>query len=285
MSYDAKEEIETDSGCSSIDVLAILGAAVATRLSGIPTIGSTAAVEVACFESGQIIVNPSKKEMAKSLLRLVVAGSEKGILMVEGQAIDPKVEKVDKVEKVEKDVNSTASAPPQTTTVITEATMVKCIGAAFTAIKVLCAGIDDFQKVAGAAKRDDLLNSRDPLVALKVKELYSEEVNKCFSMREGKEAQSVEIYRIYDHAWETIGGDGAGSIENAQKNDVKLSVKELMSKTMYNMAKDDNLRVDGRGFGEVSGASERSCVYQAERSGKPSAAEKGGFRGSSPTQF
>jgi polyribonucleotide nucleotidyltransferase len=70
-------------GENESDVMAINGASCALNLSDIPFDGPIGAVRVGRIE-GNLIVNPSPVEDSYSDLSLVVVGSRKGIVMVEG---------------------------------------------------------------------------------------------------------------------------------------------------------------------------------------------------------
>ena len=65
------------------DTLAMLGAAFAIELSGLPFAGPIGAVRVAYDENGEYIVNPSEEEMLASDLDVVVSGTADSIMMVE----------------------------------------------------------------------------------------------------------------------------------------------------------------------------------------------------------
>ncbi len=67
------------------DIPAIIGASAALALSGIPFNGPIGAARVG-YVDGHYILNPSKTELAKSQLNLVVAGTEAAVLMVESEA-------------------------------------------------------------------------------------------------------------------------------------------------------------------------------------------------------
>ncbi len=67
------------------DVLGLVGASAALCLSDIPFHTPIAAVRVGLV-NGQLVVNPSYSERAQSLLNIVVAASEQGIVMVEAGA-------------------------------------------------------------------------------------------------------------------------------------------------------------------------------------------------------
>ncbi len=64
------------------DVLAMLGAAVAVEIAGLPFNGPVGAVRVGRVD-GQLIANPTYEQMAVSDIDLVVAGTENSIMMVE----------------------------------------------------------------------------------------------------------------------------------------------------------------------------------------------------------
>ena len=67
------------------DIPAMLGASAALTLSGIPFMGPIGAARVGYIE-GSYLLNPGKAQIAESALDLVVAGTEKAVLMVESEA-------------------------------------------------------------------------------------------------------------------------------------------------------------------------------------------------------
>ena len=67
------------------DIPAMLGAAAAMTISGIPFNGPIGAARVGVVD-GEVIVLPTTEELEKSDLNLVVAGTENGVLMVESEA-------------------------------------------------------------------------------------------------------------------------------------------------------------------------------------------------------
>lgn len=67
------------------DIPALLGAAAAMEISGIPFNGPLAGARVG-YHGGQYLLNPTVKQLEQSELDLVVAGTEKAILMVESEA-------------------------------------------------------------------------------------------------------------------------------------------------------------------------------------------------------
>src|SRR5690606_10610152 len=67
------------------DIPAMLGASAALALSGLPFLGPIGGARVG-YRNGQYLLNPTFSELADSELDLVVAGTEKAVLMVESEA-------------------------------------------------------------------------------------------------------------------------------------------------------------------------------------------------------
>lgn len=67
------------------DILAIIGASYALELAGAPFKGPLGAVRVGMID-GEYIINPTRSQMDKSKLDIVVAGTKEAIVMVEGRA-------------------------------------------------------------------------------------------------------------------------------------------------------------------------------------------------------
>jgi len=67
------------------DIAALIGASAALAISGIPFNGPIGAARVA-YTDGQYILNPTRTQLKESKLDLVVAGTERAVLMVESEA-------------------------------------------------------------------------------------------------------------------------------------------------------------------------------------------------------
>jgi polyribonucleotide nucleotidyltransferase len=67
------------------DVLAIVGASAALGVSDIPFLGPIAGIRVGSLD-GTLVLNPTKSQLEKSRLDLIVAGSRQAVVMVEGGA-------------------------------------------------------------------------------------------------------------------------------------------------------------------------------------------------------
>jgi len=67
------------------DIPAMLGASACLAISGIPFAGPIGAARVG-YRDGEYLLNPTYSELQESQLNLVVAGTEKAVLMVEAEA-------------------------------------------------------------------------------------------------------------------------------------------------------------------------------------------------------
>ncbi|MCG6117361.1 MAG: polyribonucleotide nucleotidyltransferase [Aquimonas sp.] len=67
------------------DIPALIGASAALRLAGVPFNGPIGAAKIG-YKDGQYLLNPTASELKESKLELVVAGTEKAVLMVESEA-------------------------------------------------------------------------------------------------------------------------------------------------------------------------------------------------------
>ncbi|CAG9174331.1 polyribonucleotide nucleotidyltransferase [Cupriavidus pinatubonensis] len=67
------------------DIPALIGASAALAVSGIPFNGPVGAARIG-YKDGQYLLNPTRSQMATSDLDLVVAGTERAVLMVESEA-------------------------------------------------------------------------------------------------------------------------------------------------------------------------------------------------------
>jgi len=67
------------------DVIAMIGAAAALAISGIPFSGPLAAARVG-FADGQYLLNPGFEALKSSALNMTVAGTRQAVLMVESEA-------------------------------------------------------------------------------------------------------------------------------------------------------------------------------------------------------
>ncbi len=203
-------------GERSCDPLAITASSAALWISDVPLSKPVAAAMVGYID-GQFVLNPTIKQMEKSKLNLTVAGTKDAVLMIEGAA-----------------------------DFLTEEQMIEAVSFGHSAIKTLCTALEEFGEVAG--KEKNLSTLPTPIEGLE------EEVNEALGMKvedlwneEGKkENLSASMSALSKEAW--------GMFEEKypdNKNEVMGYYKKLLSKKMYEKAKNTGTRCDGRKLNEV----------------------------------
>jgi polyribonucleotide nucleotidyltransferase len=89
--YDFFDQVQVIATVYSVDkehapnILGLVGASIALMTSGIPFMGPVGAVEM-CRIEGKWVVNPPYSDAQKSGVKLIIAGNEEGVNMVEGSA-------------------------------------------------------------------------------------------------------------------------------------------------------------------------------------------------------
>src|SRR5690242_17212602 len=106
------------------DVIGINAASAALHISDIPFLGPIGAVRIG-YINDEFVVNPTYDEGREGKLRLVVAGTKDGIVMIEAGATE-----------------------------ISEDLIVEAIEFAHTEIKKICASIEELRQKAGKPKRE-----------------------------------------------------------------------------------------------------------------------------------
>lgn len=97
--------LSVDMACPP-DTLAMLGAAFALELSGVPFDGPFGAVRIGLDADGKFLINPSEEENLASDLDIVVAGTADSVMMVEAGANFVTEEKIiEALELAQKEIN------------------------------------------------------------------------------------------------------------------------------------------------------------------------------------
>eukprot|EP00597_Dinobryon_sp_UTEXLB2267_P006313 CAMPEP_0170079124 /NCGR_PEP_ID=MMETSP0019_2-20121128/15589_1 /TAXON_ID=98059 /ORGANISM="Dinobryon sp., Strain UTEXLB2267" /LENGTH=821 /DNA_ID=CAMNT_0010292435 /DNA_START=140 /DNA_END=2602 /DNA_ORIENTATION=+ len=136
------------------EALSVCAASAAISISHVPMIRPVAAVEVGLVE-GQLMVNPTKQQMANSTLSLTIAGTKEGILMIEGAA-----------------------------DFLPEELMVTALKIGHAAIGEICDAISAFQKVAGKPKKLDTLRKLPIDLVDNIDQLFGDRLTAALSISE-----------------------------------------------------------------------------------------------------
>ena len=205
------------------DVLAIFGASAAIELAGLPFKGPIGAIRVGLIK-GQFIANPTQEEILESQLDLVVAGTEKAVLMIEVGANFVKEEVV---------LAAIVFAQEHFKTQIQ-------------AQKELAELVGGIQKREFVPPTED--ESLKELVASLAKDKLTESIESKITDKETRE-------NLSDAAYKAVKDNFANLPENsAEKEKLPLALaytKKLEKKIMRAQIMDKGERVDGRKCNEI----------------------------------
>jgi polyribonucleotide nucleotidyltransferase len=198
------------------DILAVNGASAALSVSDIPFLGPMGAVRVGLI-NGNFIVNPTEAELKESTMDMVIAGTETGISMIEGN-----------------------------TKLVTEETMLKAIEFAYEHILKIIEAQKEFQKKYGKTKRVKPLLKVDEKLADTMRTAIGEELNKVIGIKEKIKRQEalssllqkaiIELQPIFlETSVSTFG----------------MAFHKIEKETVRNIILNEGKRSDGRGITDI----------------------------------
>jgi polyribonucleotide nucleotidyltransferase len=194
-------------GVHTPEPLAICAASAALVISDIPLIKPIAGVRVG-FINGEFIVNPTVQEMENSKLDLILAGTEDAILMIEGHG-----------------------------DFLTEEQILAAITEGHAAIKTICEGLADWQKIVGKTKVRDELRVPPKSLIDQIDQLIGADLNAAFRIKE-KTARNAAVAIAEQKVWAAEPLD--------TKVHVSQAIKRVKEHHMRQMILSENLRADGR---------------------------------------
>jgi polyribonucleotide nucleotidyltransferase len=197
------------------DVLAITGASAALALSEIPFQETIAGVRVGLVD-GAYVINPTFEERKKSALDLVVAGTKRGITMVEAGAKE-----------------------------VSEAQVVGALEAAHAAIKEIVAGIEGLQAASGKKKLPVQKKEIGHEFYREVEERVYVPLSEAMRLR-GKLENYERVDQVLD---DLIASIPESEVE--RKLEAKAIFKELKEKVLRDEVLQRRVRLDGRKFDEI----------------------------------
>ncbi len=205
ISYDKENEA---------DILSIIASSAALSISGMPFLGPVGASRVGYID-GKYILNPSKKELEKSKLDLVVAGTKDAVLMVESE-----------------------------TSGLTEEEMLNAVKFGH---KNFIPVIEMIEELAKECRKPDWKIEKKDLskVKEKLKQEFTDELKKAFSVKDKQERVNF-IGGITEKAIELYKED-----ENISELDVNYELKNLEKEIVRTDILKNKKRIDGRGLSDV----------------------------------
>lgn len=192
------------------DVMALTGASAALCISDVPFDGPIAGVRVGRVD-GQLVVNPTRKQMEKSDLDLIVAGSRNAVVMVEGG-----------------------------TELLSEDEVLEAIWFGHEGLQPLLDIQEELVEAVGKPKREFTKPEVDEELLAKVKELSKEGIKDLLATAPKLE-RYAKVRALKKQVVEALGEEAAG-----KEGKVKDMVGDLEADAMRAMILDTGTRVDGR---------------------------------------
>jgi len=203
------------------DVLSICGAAAAAHISDLPLEAPVAGVRISRVD-GVFKINPSRAEIDKADLNLVVAGTADAICMVEGGA---------------KEVDETS--------------MIDAMDLAHAEIKKICGAIDELRGLCGVPKRTVPPAAKPPAeLASRLAELTATTLPTAMAIP-GKHERRDALKAARDAAIAEILVGVAEDQVAKTTADAKESWEKLVKSAMRKRVVDMGIRLDGRSTDEV----------------------------------
>ncbi|MFW5969123.1 MAG: polyribonucleotide nucleotidyltransferase [Halofilum sp. (in: g-proteobacteria)] len=194
------------------DIPAMIGASAALALSGLPFAGPIGGARVG-YRDGEYMLNPSRSALAESDLDLVVAGTEKAVLMVESEA-----------------------------QMLSEETMLGAVTYGHEQMQVAINAINELVAEAGAPKWDWQEKARDPALDQAVAEACESDLGDAYGVSDKLERQE-RVGQLRDAVVERLA---EGEEAKWSADDVKAAFGALEKKLVRSRILEGQPRIDGR---------------------------------------
>lgn len=205
-----------------MEVLASLGASAALHISDIPFEGPTAAVQVARID-GQFVANPSVLMLEKSDMDILVAGTNQGILMVEGE-----------------------------TKFVSEDDVLAALKFGHQSLIPLLNAQDELREKTGSrAKRSFTIATIDAEFKEKATSFLKPKIEAALDIRE-KQERYAAVAKAASEAEEALVATIADEkLRSQRKTEVSTIVEDLKYHVARWMILDKKIRIDGRNVSQV----------------------------------
>ena len=194
------------------DIPAMLGASAALLLTGVPFAGPIGAARVG-YVNGEYVLNPTKAQLAQSQLDLVVAGTEKAVLMVESEA-----------------------------DVLSEETMLGAVVYGHDQMQAAIRAINEFADEVNPEIWDWQPPATDETLIARVRELAGATIDAAFKIKQ-KQARTAKL----DEAWAAV--ESALITEETDTllaNQIRGIFKDLEKEVVRGQILEGQPRIDGR---------------------------------------
>ena len=203
------------------DIFAITAASAALMVSEIPFKGPVASVRVGMIND-KFIINPTHKELLKSTLDLVIAGTEESINMVEGSAQE-----------------------------ISEEAMLEAMAFGHEYIKKITAAQKELAAKIGSCSKMEY-KKLEPSSELKtfLKDNYSESIKQAL-VHPVKKERSTRVKEIKKTAAEKAAQEFSSIEPDSLKVQISSLLESLVKDIVRGLILNEGLRLDGRGIKDI----------------------------------
>ncbi|MFU2128442.1 polyribonucleotide nucleotidyltransferase [Gallibacterium anatis] len=198
----------------SPDLVAMIGASAALSLSGVPFNGPIGAARVG-FINDQFVLNPTMSEQKQSRLDLVVAGTDKAVLMVESEA-----------------------------DILTEEQMLAAVVFGHQQQQVVIEAIKEFTAEAGKPRWDWQAPAKNEALINRIKELSEARLGEAYRITE-KQARYEQIDAIKADVCATVLAENSED-ESITEGKIIDIIHELESRVVRSRILAGEPRIDGR---------------------------------------
>ncbi|MBA3253089.1 MAG: polyribonucleotide nucleotidyltransferase [Pseudomonadota bacterium] len=198
------------------DIPALIGASAAMSLSGVPFKGPIGAARVG-YVDGQYVINPTATQLKTSQLNLVVAGTERAVLMVESEA-----------DQLPEDV------------------MLGGVMHGHQQMQVVINAIHDLVRDAGKPAWEWQPAAKNEALMASVAQNAGQALREAYQMR-SKQARSNRIKEIYSSTLSDAAASAAASGQApVDGNEMSNMMFDLEAKIVRSQILDGEPRIDGR---------------------------------------
>eukprot|EP00287_Rhodomonas_sp_CCMP768_P028501 CAMPEP_0202853120 /NCGR_PEP_ID=MMETSP1389-20130828/90317_1 /ASSEMBLY_ACC=CAM_ASM_000865 /TAXON_ID=302021 /ORGANISM="Rhodomonas sp., Strain CCMP768" /LENGTH=881 /DNA_ID=CAMNT_0049531659 /DNA_START=232 /DNA_END=2878 /DNA_ORIENTATION=- len=208
---------------ANVDPIALVSASAALLSSAIPFDTPVAGVAVG-MDGGKFVVNPPRETLRGSRLNLFVSGTEESVMMIEGAA-----------------------------DFLTEEEMAEAIEMGMKAVSALCRGLKAFaakvREVRGISSKLELVRSPDASLYAEFEDKLADMMDAA--MKTGKTGKFDVYGSVFDveRAAKKLFLDEDS--DAGRELDVKATFKRFAAEKMRLLAKESDLRIDGRSTKQV----------------------------------
>ena len=198
------------------DIPSMIGASAALAISGIPFRGPIGACRVGYIDD-KFVLNPTTEELKHSRLDLVVAGTERAVLMVESEA-----------------------------DMLSEKTMLDAVMFGHREMQVAIEAINELVAEAGKPAWDWQPPAPNEALIARIVEIADSGLKEAYSIR-SKQARNDKLREVYEAVEKQLAADAeAAGTEPADLNEVHGILFELEAKLVRSKILNGEPRIDGR---------------------------------------